>query len=96
MKLHLLIAAFVLLICSGCVAYTYSDPYYSTYPYNYYYSPYFYPSGPFIYPDIFLDFHDHGHVGGFHGHRNFHGNHRFQGGGVFPNYSGFHGREGRR
>ena len=83
-KLHLLIATFLIMICSSCVAYDPSGPYYNTYPYNYYYSPYYYPYGPFIYPDVFLDFHDHGHGGGFHGHRGFHG------GGVFPNHGGFH------
>ena len=97
MKLRLFIAAILLVICTGCVAYNYSDPYYSTYPYNYYYSPYYYPYGPFIYPDVFLNFHDHGHGGGFHGHRSFHGTGGgFHGNGVYRNHGGFHGQGARR
>ena len=90
-KLHLVIAATLIMICSGCVAYN-GDPYYSTYPYNYYYSPYYYPYGPYIYPDVFLGFHDHGHGGGFHGHRGFHGDGGFHGQGAF--HGGFHGGGG--
>jgi hypothetical protein len=61
MKLHLVFAAALILICSGCVAYTYSDPYYNDYyPYrnHYYYGygPSYYPYGSLFYPNIYLDY----------------------------------------
>lgn len=93
MKLHLFIASALILICSGCVAYQYGEPYnnayypsgYNYYPYydNYYgYRPYYYPYGSLFYPNIFLDLSYRGHGGhdGFRGH-----------GGR----GGFHGHGGR-
>lgn len=73
MKLHLFFAAALILICSGCVAYTYSDPYYYNdyYPYRshryYGYGPAYYPYGAFIYPNIYLDYSVRSH----HHHRGF-------------------------
>lgn len=93
MKLYPLIAAMILLIGNGCVAYDYRDPYNSNpypYYYNYNYGPYYYSpynSGsysywPLIYPDLYLDFgyrgyHDRGHFYGHRDYRSFH-NHDYR------------------
>lgn len=76
MKLHLFIAVVLILICSGCVAYTYSDPYnYNSYPYyyNYYpYSPYYYPYGPYYHPlgpSVIYGFPRYHYYHGFHSYR---------------------------
>lgn len=54
MKLRLFVVAVLMLICSGCVPYYYSDPYYYNY-YPYYYNSYpyyynYYGYGPYYYP----------------------------------------------
>ena len=58
MKVRLLVAAILILLCSGCVApYYYGDPYYPYgYGYSYlyrppvfYFNPYFYYPGPYYY-----------------------------------------------
>ena len=77
MRLHMMIAAFALLVLSGCVAYTY-DPYpYSAYPYSYYgYGPSYYPYSyrPYYYsygPSVYLDYRSHYHRG-HHPHGGWH------------------------
>ncbi|KAB2888987.1 MAG: hypothetical protein F9K32_14510 [Desulfobulbaceae bacterium] len=77
MKPHILIAAAVLLLCGGCVAHNYGDPYNSNQPYGHYYFPnshsssvyvpFFYPYRErFFYRDTFRDLR-------FRGHRDYDG-----------------------
>lgn len=90
MKLHMFFVAALIqiLICGGCVAYNYSDPYpnenypygYNSYPYRYnhsVYSPYYPQYRSIFYPNIFLDFRyrghrDHGVFRGYRDHGHYH------------------------
>jgi hypothetical protein len=79
MKVHLFIAAVLVLICSGCVPYYYNDPYYHPYGYG----PYAYPYRP---PAVYVDpgvrfYAPLPYIGfgyyGYSGHRSYYGGHRY-------------------